>query len=57
MKRKQVSCGWVYEIDNRYHQNNGRVPPEAIIGAWKVDQNGNIIDEFIPNPNYRSKSV
>lgn len=43
--------GWVYVIDGRYDPKDG-VPPEAIKGAWKVDENGNIIGQFIPNPNY-----
>ena len=28
------------------------VPPEAIIGAWKVDAHGRIVGEFIKNPKY-----
>ena len=43
--------GWVYAIDGEYDPN-GAVPPEAIKGAWKVDENGKITGEFIPNPNY-----
>ena len=31
------------------------VPPEAIIGAWKVDAQGKIIGGFIRNPKYDSK--
>lgn len=48
--------GWVYAIDGQYDPE-GAVPPEAIQGAWKVDQNGEIVGDFIPNANYkRSKS-
>jgi hypothetical protein len=43
--------GWVYAIDARYDPN-GAVPPEGIKGAWRVDQAGEIIGEFVPNPNY-----
>jgi hypothetical protein len=43
--------GWVYVIEGNYGQNE-TVPPEAIRGAWKVDANGNITGEFIPNPNF-----
>ena len=43
--------GWVYEIDDGYDPN-GAVPPEAIVGAWQVDDAGNIVGEFKPNPNY-----
>lgn len=43
--------GWVYAIDARYDRN-GAVPPEAIKGAWRVNETGEIIGEFVPNPNY-----
>ncbi|MEW9531129.1 hypothetical protein [Microbispora sp. NPDC049125] len=43
--------GWVYEIDG-YFAPDQRVPPEAIIGAWKVDEAGNLTGEYRPNPRY-----
>ncbi|MDF5722852.1 MAG: hypothetical protein PUP91_20720 [Rhizonema sp. PD37] len=46
--------GWVYQIDGKFSPNQA-VPPEAIMGAWKVDSNGNIQGEFLPNPNYKQK--
>ena len=48
---RQNPGGWVYAIDGRY-DSDGAVPPQAVKGAWKVDENGNIVGEFIPNPNY-----
>ncbi|MHB1423615.1 MAG: hypothetical protein ACYC3I_10565 [Gemmataceae bacterium] len=48
---KRNPGGWVYAIDGRYNPKDG-VPPEAIKGAWKVDESGNIVGQFIPNPNY-----
>ena len=45
--------GWVYRISDEYDPK-GAIPPEAIIGAWKVDGSGKIDGEFIPNPNYKS---
>jgi hypothetical protein len=48
--------GHVYMIDGPYGPNDD-VPPEAIKGAWKVDENGKIVGEFIPNPNYRPKPI
>lgn len=44
--------GWVYKIDKGY-TSGAFVPPEGIVGAWKVDSAGNITGDFIPNPNYR----
>ncbi|MCX5194181.1 type VII secretion system-associated protein [Streptomyces sp. NBC_00249] len=43
---------WVYAIDP-FVDPAGRVPPYAIIGAWKVDGRGEITDHFKSNPNYR----
>lgn len=43
--------GWVYKIDNGYDLS-GDIVPEAIVGAWKVNENGDITGEFISNKNY-----
>lgn len=47
--------GWVYEFEDGYDPN-GEIPPSAILGAWQVDDAGNIIGDFIPNPNYCPKT-
>lgn len=44
--------GWVYKIEGDYGPEDA-VPREAIVGAWQVDENGNITGDFIPNPNFR----
>ncbi len=44
--------GWVYVIDGAF-EDIEEVPREAIKGAWKVDENGIITGEFLPNPNYK----
>ena len=43
--------GWVYAIDGG-RDPNGAIPREFIQGAWRVDEIGEIVGEFIPNPNY-----
>ena len=43
--------GWVYEIVGSFARDEA-VPPSAIRGAWRVDENGEIVGAFIPNPNY-----
>jgi hypothetical protein len=43
--------GWVYRIAGNFGPNES-VPPEAIMGAWKVDGQGRIIGGFISNMNY-----
>ncbi|MEY9845780.1 hypothetical protein ABH940_002858 [Streptacidiphilus sp. BW17] len=48
--------GWVYEIDgNMVDDPSGTVPPEAIIGAWQVDERGNLSGDYQANPNYRPR--
>jgi len=44
---------WIYEIDGDYGPGQD-VPPEKIIGAWKVNEMGQIEGPFIPNPSFIS---
>lgn len=45
--------GSVAEIDPKYVDDpNGYVPPEAIKGAWLVDEAGRLTGEYRENPNY-----
>jgi len=44
--------GWVYKIEGSFGPTE-YVPPAAVVGAWKVDANGDLTGEFIPNPQYR----
>ena len=41
--------GHVFVIKGHYGPN-AAIPPHAIKGAWKVDANGKIYGDFIPNP-------
>lgn len=43
-----------YRIEGRFLPNES-VPPEAVVGAWKVDDDGNIFGDFVSNPNYRPR--
>ena len=43
---------WVYRISGAYGPND-RVPPEAVVGAWKVGDDGQIVGDFVPNPNFK----
>jgi hypothetical protein len=42
---------WVYRIAGDFGPNES-IPPEAIVGAWKVDARGRIVGEFVVNKNY-----
>lgn len=48
---KKNPNGWVYVLDKSFDKEEN-VPSEAIKGAWKVNSKGNIVGDFIPNPNY-----
>ena len=48
--------GWVYEVDPRY-DGNDFIPPQGIMGAWKVDENGNIVGAYIVNPRYKENAL
>jgi hypothetical protein len=49
--------GWVYAIDPTYALDgaDGAVPPEGIIGAWKVGDDGAPSGEYVANTNYRPR--
>lgn len=48
---KQQPGGWLYRIAGNFSPTE-HVPPEAVFGAWKIDDEGEIVGEFISNPNY-----
>lgn len=50
--------GNVYVIDPLYAKDgvNGAIPPQGIIGAYPVDSSGEVIPDFISNPNYLKQS-
>ncbi|MBT2163086.1 hypothetical protein [Zobellia barbeyronii] len=52
---KKHPNGWVYVLDKEY-EGKGEVPPEYIKGAWKVNGNGIIEGDFMPNPKYHEKN-
>ncbi|WP_019818902.1 type VII secretion system-associated protein [Saccharomonospora saliphila] len=43
---------WLYVIDEAFDPD-GRVPSWAVVGAYPVNANGEIIDDFHPNERYR----
>lgn len=42
---------WVYAIDPGF-EGSAEVPPQGIRGAWRSDENGELSEEFTPNPRY-----
>jgi hypothetical protein len=49
----QYPNGWVYRIAGPFKPSEA-IPPEAIIGAWKVDAQGAIVGDFVRNDKYDS---
>ncbi len=52
LQARRQPNGWVYRVDGAYGPQDA-IPPERIIGAWKVDGLGRITGAFVPNPKYR----
>ncbi len=51
---KKQRNGYIYIIDFRTKEGiKGNVPPEDIIGGFKVSNGRIIFEEYAPNPNYR----
>ena len=48
---KRHPNGWVYRIAGSFNDNE-KIPPEAIVGAWKVGAGGDIEGQFVRNENY-----
>ncbi|GAA4613720.1 hypothetical protein GCM10023108_15410 [Saccharopolyspora hordei] len=48
---------WLYVVDPIFTDPNAEVPPWGFIGGYRVDENGEITDDFSPNPNYRPSPV
>ncbi|WP_438480689.1 hypothetical protein [Oleiharenicola lentus] len=48
---KKTPNGWVYRIKGNYRPEEA-VPPQAIVGAWKVGASRKIVGDFIPNPKH-----
>jgi len=44
--------GWVYKIEGDFGPDE-HVPPECVVGAWKVDASGKLTGEFVKNKNYQ----
>lgn len=45
--------GWLYTVDPHFDVNGDDVPDHGIIGAWRIDDAGEIRAEFRANPEYR----
>ncbi|MEU5567718.1 type VII secretion system-associated protein [Micromonospora musae] len=53
---KQTPESWIYAVDPAF-EGAEDVPGWAVVGAFRVDERGEIGDEFRRNPNYRPTPV
>lgn len=51
---KRTPNGWVYERGRRY-RGSQHVPPDTVLGVWKVNADGEIESDLILNPRYRKR--
>jgi hypothetical protein len=48
--------GWVYDLEPGF-RSTGSIPPERIVGAWKIDEGGVPTGWFVPNRQYRQAAT
>lgn len=49
---RQTPNSWLYIVDPGYQESGDDVPPEGVIGAYRIDENGEIDEEFQHNEEY-----
>ena len=55
-RARQVPGTWIYLVDPAYPDTED-VPGSAVVGAYQVDDQGEIGNEFIRNPDYVPSAV
>lgn len=43
---------WLYIVDPGYSDDEGEVPPEGVVGAYRIDERGEIDEDFQFNDGY-----
>ncbi|GAB3546551.1 hypothetical protein J2S53_002917 [Actinopolyspora lacussalsi] len=49
---KQTPNSWLYIVDPAYEASGENVPPEGVVGAFRIDESGEIDERFHPNDEY-----
>ncbi len=49
---KQTPDSWLYIVDPGYQESGEDVPPEGVIGAYRIDSEGTIDEDFQHNEEY-----
>ncbi len=53
IRNKRVINGWLYLLDARTPTPTGEVPPEDILGAFRVEDGALLAETYKPNHNHR----
>lgn len=48
---------WLYVVDPIFTDPTAEIPPWGFIGGYRVDERGELTDDFSSNPNYRPSPV
>lgn len=54
---RQTPGSWLYIVDPGYQDTGEEVPPEGVIGAYRIDDNGEIDEEFQHNDQYEPSDL
>ncbi|MDR7302194.1 type VII secretion system-associated protein [Haloactinomyces albus] len=50
---RQTPDSWLYIVDPGYQEAGENVPPEGVVGAYRIDSEGEIDEEFHHNDEYQ----
>lgn len=55
-RARRAPNNWLHVVDPA-HDTTGGVPAEAVIGRYLVDAQGEITDQYVPNPRYQPREI
>jgi hypothetical protein len=54
---RQTPNSWLYIVDPGYEESGDDIPPEGVIGAYHIDENGEIDEDFQHNDEYEPSGL
>lgn len=54
---KQTPDSWLYIVDPGYEEEGADIPPEGVVGAYRIDSEGQIDEDFQFNDEYQPSDV
>lgn len=55
-RARRAPNNWLHVVDPA-HDSTDSIPAEAVIGRYLVDAQGEITDQYVPNPRYQPREV